>query len=235
MSFDSPQPFTQHLDELRRRLIICFGAIVLFSLPAYYFVDPIINWLAKPIGQFVFTTPTEALFVRLKLALSMGVIFSFPVFTYHLWRFIEIALHARERSLIVAVVPIACVLFVGGILIALFIVAPLSVKLLLQFSTPTLRPMISIQSYLSFLFWMVIGFGLLFQLPLIILMLCQSGVVSADTLKTYRKHVLIILLILAAFLTPGPDVVSQVILAVPAYFLFEIALWIAGGIARKKM
>lgn len=227
LSTDTPLPLTHHLEELRWRILYCLLAFIAFSGLAYFFVDPLINWLSKPIGEFVFTTPTGAFFVKFKVAASAGLILAFPFFLFHLWRFIEVALKVKERSFILLVIPSATFLFYAGLSLALFGVAPLATKFLLSFSSPDLRPMISIEAYLSFLFWMIMGFGVLFQLPLFVMVLSQLGIMDPASLGRYRKHVAVGLLLLSALLTPGPDVFSQIILAVPCYVLFEASLLIA--------
>ncbi len=218
---------TGHFEELRGRVIQCLLWFFVFSGIAYHYVDPILTWLAKPVGDFIFTAPTEALFVRLKISMGCGALFTFPISLYHMWRFIEIALKRKERSIVLMTVPISCLLFFLGMGLGLFVIVPTAAKMLLQFSSPHLRPFISIQSYLSFLFWMIMGFGILFQLPLVIVVLCQAGVVKPETLSLYRRHVFIGILIIAAVLTPGPDIFSQLTLTLPTYLLFEVSLFIA--------
>lgn len=212
------------MDELRRRVLHVFIWFVAFSIFAYQYVDPILSWLAKPVGHFIFTDPTEALFVRLKIAFGVGGIITFPIFLYHLYRYISVALKDREKTFIFMIIPFGIGLFVGGACLSVFAVAPAAAKVLLNFSTPELIPMISVQAYLSFLFWMVVGFGLLFQVPLVVVVLCKAGVLDPVTLAGYRKHVFVILLIVSAVLTPGPDVFSQLLLVLPSYILFEISL-----------
>jgi len=206
---------------------------MLFSVIGYFFCDPILAWLAKSVGKFVFTAPTEAFFVRLNLALSMGIVFSFPVFLYHVWRFVERALESRIRFFLALVLPFSYLLFVTGLALGLVWVAPLATRFLLSFGSPSLRPFLSIQSYLSFLFWMLMGFGLLFQLPVVVLVLVATGVMNSRTLAGYRKHILAGLFIVSALLSPGPDIFSQIIMAIPAYLLFEISLFISKWIERK--
>lgn len=207
-------------------MIVAAWAVV-FSVGGYYFVDPVLEWLAKPVGRFIYTAPTDAFLIRLKLALGMGGVAAFPVFLYQAWRFVESALYAQERRLVFSILPTSTLLFFIGMALALFVVVPTAVRFLLGFGAPALLPMISIQAYLSFLFWMIIGFGVLFQLPLVIVVLCRTGVTTSRTLAAYRRHVFVGLLVLAALVTPGPDIFSQLVLLIPSYLLFEIALVVA--------
>ncbi len=235
MSDDSARPLTHHLEELRWRIIFSVLWTLVFSALAYFYFDSILTWLAKPVGEFVFTSPTEAFFLRLKISLGVGVVVSFPFYLFQLWRFIEVALQWKERSLLVTVVPAASFLFFVGIALSLFVVAPIAVKFLLNFSSPHLRPMISLDAYISFLLWMMVGFGVFFQLPLVIVVLTKAGVVNPHELGLYRKHVLVGILVVAAMLTPGPDIFSQLMLSAPSYILFEISLLIARRIYDPKV
>lgn len=227
LSVDSLQPLTHHLEELRRRILICLAWTLLFSAGGYFCVGPILNWLAKPVGEFVFTAPTEAFFIHIKVALGAGCVSAFPVWVYQAWRFVGRALAIKERTLFIGVFPFAIGFFLIGSALALFVVTPAAVKFLLSYATPTLKPMISLSDYLSFVFWMIIGFGVFFQLPLVIVTLARTGVVAPESFAAYRKYVIVGIVLAAALLTPGPDVFSQMVLAVPSYLLFEVSLIIA--------
>lgn len=223
-AIDTPQPFTDHLEEIRRRLINLFIFFIIAGLACYHFVDPVIDWLARPVGHLIFTSPTEAFFVRVKLAFGLGTFLIFPLFLYHIYKFVGVALKDRERSVIVTIIPFSLLLFLCGASLALFVVMPIALKFLVNFGSATLVPMISVGAYLSFLFWMMVGFGVLFQLPLVVVALCRLGIVHPATLAGYRRHVFIGVLIVAAVLTPGPDIFSQLVLTIPSYVLFELSL-----------
>lgn len=203
-------------------------AAVLFSIVGYFQVERILNWLALPVGEFVFTAPTEAFFIHLKIAFGVGCVLAFPVWVFELWQFIGKALAVRERGIVLKLLPFALALFSLGSAMAIFIVTPKAIQFLMGFGSPTLRPMISLSSYLSFVFWLIIGFGVFFQLPIVVVALVRTGVVAASTFAAYRRHVIVGIFLMAAFLTPGPDIFSQLLLAIPSYLLFEVSLVIAG-------
>jgi sec-independent protein translocase protein TatC len=230
---DPARPVTDHLEELRWRIIFSLLVFAGATVVSWMFVDRALLWLARPVGSFIFTTPAEAFLVRLKLAASIGVIIAFPFLLYQVWSFVEVALEMRERTLIKSVLPASCGLFYLGGAIALFGVVPLAAHFLLAFGGPALRPMITLDAYLSFVTWMIIGFGLFFQLPLAIVALSRAGIVNPWKLTLYRKHAVVFILIAAAVLTPGPDIISQLILATPSYLLFEISLIIAKRVYPK--
>jgi len=227
LASDLPLPVTDHLEELRWRIISSLIAFCVTCGASWFFVDKALAWLARPVGSFVFTSPAEAFLIRLKLAASMGVIAAFPFFLYQIWRFVEVALELKERSLVRSILPASCFLFYFGGVLALFGVVPFAARFLLAFRGPYLRPMISLGAYLSFVTWMIIGFGMFFQLPLAIVALSRARIVNPWKLGLYRKHAVVGILIGSAVLTPGPDVVSQMVLAVPSYLLFEVSLILA--------
>jgi len=233
LSRDLPQLLTDHLEDFRKRFINGLLWYFLFSILSFFFVDRALTWLAKPVGEFIFTSPTEALMIRFKIAFGLGLMISVPIILFQLWRFIEIALKESERSLVLSIVPASSILFYIGMCLALFGVAPKAIYFLIQFGSPVLKPLISIDAYLSFLFWMIIGFGILFQLPLVMVALCKAGLIKAATLAEYRRHIIVGIAIVAAFLTPGPDVFSQLLLGVPCYLLFEISLLICRRVEKK--
>ncbi len=200
----------------------------------YFFVDRILNWLAAPVGEFVFTSPTEAFFIHIKIAFGVGCVLAFPIWIHQIWRFAGRALAVKERAWILSFLPFAIGLFFLGAAASLFLVTPAAIKFLLSYASPTLRPMISLSNYLSFVFWMIIGFGVFFQLPIVVVALAKTGVVAPETFSKYRRHVIVGIFFVAAFLTPGPDVFSQMVLAIPSYFLFEISLLIARRSAKKE-
>ncbi len=181
----------------------------------------------------MFTGPTEAFFIHIKVAMTVGGILALPVWIYHLWRYIGRALGVKERTLVVGILPWGIALFFLGMAIAIFVVVPAAMRFLLSYSSPTLKPMISLSEYLSFLFWMILGFGLFFQMPLVIVTLARFGLVDPATFVKYRRHMIVAIFVAAAALTPGPDIVSQLVLAIPSYLLFEISLLIAKRVYRR--
>lgn len=197
-------------------------------------MGPVLAWLAKPVGRFVFTGPTEAFFIHVKVAFVIGGLAALPVWIFQAWQFVGRALGIKARSLILGILPVALALFFLGTAIAVFAVMPAAMRFLLSYSSPTLQPMVSIGEYLSFLFWMIVGFGVFFQLPLVIVTLARFGAVNPSTLSQYRKHAIVGIFIAAAMLTPGPDIVSQLVLATPSYLLFEISLVIARRVYPKN-
>ncbi len=223
---DDPKPLLEHLDELRSRLIAVLIVVAILSAGSYRFVDRIIGWLAGPAGGFVFFSPTEAFMVRLKIAGIAGLFLSVPLVIYEIWRFVGVALTPTEKKMTLQILPASYLLFVAGAATAWFAVIPAATRFLLAFSTPTLRPMLSIDAYVGFAGWLTMAFGAMFQLPLVVLFLVKIGAVAPGSLGAYRRHVLLGLAIVAGVLTPGPDIFSQMALLLPTYLLYEVSILI---------
>jgi sec-independent protein translocase protein TatC len=216
--------FIDHLEELRWRLIKSIASILVFSILFYLVAERIINYLTIPVSQTYFTSPTEAFSVRIKLSLILGLMASVPVIMYQFWRFVVPGLTKREIKYLFPLVGFSTLFFAGGVSFCYFLVLPLGVKFLLEFQTERLLPLIKIGDYISFVAWMVLAFGLVFQLPIVTFFLGKMGILTGETLSKGRKYAFVGILILAAVLTPSPDVFSQLLLAVPLYVLYEISI-----------
>jgi sec-independent protein translocase protein TatC len=200
---------------------------------AYFFVDPVIAHLARITGPLVFLRPMEAFAVRMKLAVLLGAFFGAPLLLYHAWRFVGVALTVSERRVVLGALPFAYLLFAAGALFGWFAVVPVGLKFLVSFSSPTVRAFLSLEACLEFAVWLCLGLGLLFQIPVVVGALASWGMLRSAVLARYRRHALLFILVLAAVLTPGPDVVSQLLLAAPSYLLFELSLIIARWLEPK--
>lgn len=217
----------EHLEELRRRLLIAIAAFAAATVGAFLFVETILQFLIRPVGRVVFLAPTEAFFVRVKVAALAGVLLSLPVILYQVWRFVSVGLTPRERRSTVALLPVSLLLFLIGGAFAFFAILPVGVRFLLSYQTEALVPMISIGAYTSFATAFVLAFGLVFQLPVVVLFLARLGIVSPASLARGRRYALLGIAALSAVLTPGGDVVSMGMMAVPTYLLYEISIWVA--------
>lgn len=217
----------EHLEELRARLLWAVASFAVATALSLLFVERILNLLIRPVGQVVFLAPTEAFFVRLKVAALAGVFLSLPVVVYQIWRFVAVGLTRAERRYTLSLLPASVLLFVGGAAFAFFAILPVGVRFLLGYRTETLVPMISIGAYTSFATAFVLAFGLVFQLPIVILFLARLGIVTPATLAAGRRYALLGIVVASAILTPGTDVFSQLLMAVPTYLLYEASIWVA--------
>ncbi len=217
----------EHLEELRARLLWAVASFAVATALSLLFVERILNLLIRPVGQVVFLAPTEAFFVRLKVAALAGVFLSLPVVVYQIWRFVAVGLTRAERRYTLSLLPASVLLFVGGAAFAFFAILPVGVRFLLGYRTETLVPMISIGAYTSFATAFVLAFGLVFQLPIVILFLARLGIVTPATLAAGRRYALLGIVVASAILTPGTDVFSQLLMAIPTYLLYEASIWVA--------
>jgi len=234
MAVDRPMTIIEHLQELRRRLLWAVVALAAATAICYAFVDRLLSFLIRPVGRVIFVGVTEAFFVRLKLALLAGVFLSLPVLLYQVWAFVAVGLTPTERRYALWLLPPAFLLFVGGAVFALVLIVPVGVRFLLSYQVPgVLEPFISVGAYTSFLTVFLLAFGLVFELPVVLIFLAKLGLVTPAALAKGRRYALVIIFAAAAVLTPGGDVVSQLLLAVPTYLLYEASIWIARVVAPR--
>jgi sec-independent protein translocase protein TatC len=212
-----------HLEEFRFRLIICIVAFIVASILVYLKVDYLLEILVRPAGRAIFLRPTELFFSRLKLAVFGGIFLSLPITLFEIWRFVSGGLTKRERKYVLFYGPISLVVFAAGAGFAYYVVMPLGLKFLLSFATAEIKPMLSISGYISFVGMLLLSFGTIFELPLVVLFLTSLGMVSSSFLGRSRKYVVVLIFIVAAILTP-PDVFTQILMAGPLLFLFEISI-----------
>jgi sec-independent protein translocase protein TatC len=232
---DKPLSVTEHLSEMRRRVFYILICVAATSGGAYVFIERILNFITQAGGieNLVFISPTEAFFVIIKLCLLTGLIVSMPFILYQIWKYVGVALKKSERKYLIYFGPLSYVLFLIGAGFAFRGVLPLGIQFLLKFQRENITPLITLSNYIGFLGKMVTAFGLMFELPLVVLFLSKIGVVQPQTLKKGRKYAIVAIFILAAFLTP-PDVVSQIMLAIPVLAMYEISIWICVVVTRKR-
>ncbi|UCG21402.1 MAG: twin-arginine translocase subunit TatC [Deltaproteobacteria bacterium] len=238
---DSKMPFTEHLEELRRRLIICFVAVGIGFVISYFFAKQIFEILMRPLikamppGEgLIFTALPEAFITYLKVALLTGIGLASPVIIYQFWRFLAPGLYNRERRALFPIVLFSTVFFLGGALFGYFVVFPFGFKFFIGFASDSIRALPSIREYLKFATKLLFAFGFIFELPLFAFFLARLGLITAETLRKKQKYAILIIFMLAAILTP-PDVVTQVMMAGPLLILYELSVWIVKVFARKPL
>jgi len=215
--------FFDHIDELRARLIKVAISVVITSIIAYQCIDPVLYYLIHPVGRLVFTSPGEAFTTRIALTLWGGLFLSSPVIVYHLWQFIACGLREHERKYIIVYGPVSLILFLAGAFFAYFLIIPISITFLLGFSSDLLVPMITVKSYISFVGTLMMSFGVIFELPLVLMFLAQIGIATPAFLEQKRAHAIVLILIVSAVLTP-PDLVTMFLMAAPLLILYEIGI-----------
>ena len=222
-----------HLGELRNRIIVAVLAIVVGTLIAYYFVDELMRFVTAPAGKLYFMSPAEGFFAYLKLAVFGGVMLALPVILWQLWAFVAPALTQTETKWAIIMVPGSVVLFFTGLVFAYFVVWPAAVKFFLGFGSETLQPMLSLGQYLSFLISFILPFGLIFNLPLVLLILAKLGIISSAFLAKKRRIMILVAFIAGGIITPTPDIFSQTMMAIPIFVLYEASIWAVRLLLRK--
>ncbi len=232
----------EHLEELRRRLLIVAVALVVFTGLAFAFYKPILRLLLLPIEEvsptggsaLVYTQLTEMFGVIMKTALVAGMVFSLPVLLYQVVMFVGPALTARERAYLYLFLPGALVAFVGGATFGYFILLPPALRFLLQFGGEFAQPMIRIGDYANTVVMVLFWIGLAFETPLVMFLLARLGVVKPRRFSQWRRYWVLVAFILGAMITPTFDPVNQTLVAGPLIVLYELGILLAKVGSRSR-
>ncbi len=225
-------PLTDHLEELRKRMIYCLVVLIALSITIYFFSGRVIEILARPVGTLYFFAPAEAFTSRIKVSVATGVALSLPFIVYQIWGFVVPALTKKERKYALPVVISSSTLFAAGVAFAYFVIIPVGIRFLVSFGSADLQARIGITKYLGFILWLLLILGFVFQLPVVVFFLDRMGVVSPRTLRSKRKHVIIAIFVIAAVLTP-PDIVTQLAMSLPVIVLYEASILLVTLSHRK--
>jgi len=234
--------FFDHLAELRKRIIWSLVPTLIGLIVCFRFSDRILLFMRQPLEKMdvklVALTPTEAFWTSMKLSMIAGVFVAMPVILWQVWAFVSPGLHKHERRFAIPFVLIGSLLFVGGAAFALLVVVPFAIQFLLNFGKEQgIQPMISVSSHVDFVIKFTLAFGLVFELPLALTLLSLMGLVTPAFLNKNRKYAVLINFIIAAVLTPTPDIFNQCLMAGPLCLLYEIGIlsaWIFGRRKPKK-
>lgn len=229
----------EHLEELRRVLVVCTVAVGISTAVVYgFFRDRLYDAVTYPLRQagapLIFIGLGEAFMTQIKLALAAGFVLALPVILWQVWGFVVPALRPGERRLVGGTALASLTMFLAGAAFAYFTVFRFAARFLVTVAGPAVRPMISVGHYVSFLISFLIPFGLAFQLPVAVYFLARWGVVTGAWLARNRRVVVVVTFVAAAALTPGPDVLSQLLMAGPLLALYEISILVAKVAARRS-
>jgi sec-independent protein translocase protein TatC len=230
-------PITEHIEELRERLIKSAVAVVVGFLIAWPFKKKILLFLERPLppnlqGKLIFLSPPEAFFTALKVSFFAGILIALPFVLYQVWKFIEPGLYEHEKRFILPFMFFSVLFFFLGASFAYFVILPFGLRFLLGFMGDLLTPQITIGSYISFVIQMILAFGFVFLLPVVVWLLSKLGIINYTMLEKNRKFAILVIFIVAAVLTP-PDAFSQVMMALPLLALYELSIWISKLAGRK--
>jgi sec-independent protein translocase protein TatC len=230
METDKPEqekmPFTSHLEELKTRLVRVLIVVGIGFGVCYLFKDWSFRIITKPLvdampaqSSMIFTGLPEAFFIHMKIAFFASLFLTAPYTLFELWRFVSPGLYKDEKKFVIPFVFFSTLLFSSGVLFGYFI---------------ALQPMISFKEYLSLTLKFLLAFGLCFEMPVFMFFLAKLGVVNAKMLAKQRRYAILIIFIVAAILTPSPDAISQILMAIPLMFLYEVSIFVAKFARRKE-
>lgn len=232
-------PFLDHLEEFRWRVLKSLAAVVLFTVGSFSFSGFMLRILTIPNttlekpARLIFLKPTGMLMVRMEIALAVGIICAIPVLFYQGWQFIAPGLLPRERKYFVPALLLTTLCFLIGTGFAYFILIPTVLPFLFSMGTDTIEPTINITEYMSFVLRLILISGLIFEMPILAFFLSRTGIVNPAILRRYRRYGLVLVFIFSALVTP-PDPISQLLMAFPLIFLYEISIWVSVLGYRKK-
>lgn len=239
------QPLTGHLVELRKRLLWSLLILASASAVCFVFVEDIYGFLVQPLAaqggtqRLIYTGLTEAFFTYIKLAFFSGLFLTLPILLMQVWGFVAPGLYKNEKGAFFPFMVATPVLFLCGAAVVYFLVMPMAWPFFLSFQSSSAETVLPIQlearvsEYLDLIVTLIFAFGVCFQLPVLLVLLGRAGIISVDALKKGRKYAVVLTFIVAAILTP-PDIISQIILAVPVLGLYEISILLIGKQKSKN-
>lgn len=223
--------FIQHLEELRKRIIICLISLCVTSMASFPASKLALRILKLPadgmIAKLAYFSPAEAFTTYFKIAVFCGLLLSAPVILYELWCFVAPAVGDRIRKYTVLFVSFSLLAFIAGCLFAYYLLLPAALKFLLSFAQGELEPVISVSKYISFALSIILCTGLVFEMPTISFILSKLGILHYRFLRKYYKYAILAIFIAAAVITPTPDAFNMTLLAIPMLLLYEISIWVS--------
>ncbi|MEC9007159.1 MAG: twin-arginine translocase subunit TatC [Candidatus Neomarinimicrobiota bacterium] len=232
-------PFLDHLEELRWRLIKSILSILVGAIVSFYFIDLIIEFLIKPTEGLKNAMDLQVLkvqgmfMIKWGIALLGGVVVSVPVLTYQLWKFIAPGLYIDEKKYIIPLILFTFLSFISGLVFAYMIVIPFSLSFFTSVGLEGIENNFSINYYFNFITWLMLGSGLIFELPVVVFILSIIGLLTPAFMRHYRRYAIVLILVISAFITP-PDPVSLVLMSIPLLLLYEISIGVSWLVNRKK-
>jgi len=234
----SPKKMTilSHLAEIRTRIFRSVIAIVITTIAAFIFADPILNFLIAPLKgvPLIFVDMTEMIGVYMKVCLTVGICAAMPYLIYEFLGFVTPALKAKEKKYIYVALPFIFIMFVAGVAFSYFVMLPPAVNFLTSFGTNIASPQIRVSSYYTVVSRVILATGIIFELPVISTFLAWLGVITSHWLAGKRKWAVILAFVVGAIVTPTPDPINQSLVALPLIVLYEISIWLAWLVQRSK-
>lgn len=235
-------PFLDHLEELRTRILWSLGALLVGVCIGFWLVVKfdVLGFLIEPVrpyladGKLTVLGPTEPFLITLKLAIIVGALLASPVVAQQAWAFVSPALLPHEKRAIVPTFALGLVLFLGGAAMAYYAALPVSLKFFQGFLTDSLQSMLTVGPYIGFVVRLLLGFGLVFELPVVVLLLTAIGIVDSKMLVSKRRHAIVLMAIAASLITPGDIILLTIFLMVPLILLYELSISLARLVERRR-
>jgi sec-independent protein translocase protein TatC len=232
---------TSHLEELKTRLIRVLIVVGSGFGVCYMFKEWSFRVITKPLvdvmpaqSSLIFTGLPEAFFIHMKIAFFASLLITAPYTLFEIWRFVSPGLYRNEKKYVFPFIFFSSLLFGSGVLFGYFVALPPAFAFFVSFSSDALKPMISFREYLDLTMKFLLAFGLCFEMPVFMFFLAKLGVVNAKMLSKQRRYAILIIFIVAAILTPSPDALSQILMAIPLMFLYEVSIFVAKFARRNK-
>jgi sec-independent protein translocase protein TatC len=239
---DGKMSFLEHLDELRKRLMWAIGALFAGFLIALFFIDTIFGFIMRPLAatlpagrKMIYTEPTEAFMLQLKVAALAGVVIAAPAVMWQLWLFIAPGLYRREKRLALPFIVSTSLLFVAGAAFNHYVVFPIAFTFLGSFTKDYMEFMPRITPVFSLYSQLLLAFGIIFQMPVLVFTLARLGLVTAGFLWKNTKYAILIIFVISAVITPTSDVVTQTLMAAPMLVLYVVSIGIAWMFGKKQL
>jgi len=240
LNVDSQQTFITHLLELRDRLLRSAIAWILVFVCLFPFANDLYSLLAQPLlnklpqgGQMIATEVVTPFFVPIKVAMMTAFLIAMPYILYQIWAFVAPGLYRHEQKIILPLVSASVVLFLCGMAFAYFLVFPVVFGFIVGIAPQGVAVMTDINKYLDFVITLFMAFGVTFEVPIVVIALAMMGVVEIQQFKDGRPYVIVGAFVIGAVFTP-PDVISQIMLALPLWLLYELGVFIAGTLVKRQ-
>jgi sec-independent protein translocase protein TatC len=231
---DQSMNILDHLDELRRRLMIIVGVFIAFFIAVFIFVRDIYEWFTKDLEMTLAVLgPLDIIMIYFTLAAVIALALTVPVLVLQIWLFVKPALTKREQKATIIYIPASFVLFAGGLAFGYFVVLPIVFSFLLDLGSDTFLTMFTAQQYFQFVLRMTIPFSILFEMPLVVMFLTSIGIITPDGMRKNRKYAYFALIVVSVLISP-PDFISDILVIIPLLLLYEISINMARIVYRRK-
>lgn len=237
-------PFLEHLEELRWRifwalLAIAVGTAIGLGLVLRYevlelLVEPVRAARNEPDFKLIYLSPADPFFIKLKLAVLLGIILAFPVVVYQIWAFLSPALEKEEKRAIVPALYLGLVLFVGGVAMAYYAALPVTLQFFQMWEGTSMQEQLEVGKTLAFVTKLLVAFGVVFELPVVIMVLSAMGLVTPEFLRAKRRHAIVVLTVVASLITPGDVITLTLMMMVPLILLYELSIFLSAGIVGRR-